>query len=271
VLRVQPREQKTPRRVWDRSCRHPRHHRPLGEPELLRRLIAAHIRSWSRRTPWRHSISIRVPMGVMARVPPCAAAAKCSALWTVRCTSMQPQGGARDVTPGRVPLARSRTAGLRRHLLHHADPPVASRDVRRHGTLSRSSRWRSRRSTSSQMGRRSNTVWPAGRRGPSSRTVAAGDGTSVAAAYGEDAMTRRATPARSNARLSARPDGQQCPVGGYLFYLIDDLSPARLGRGGRRVALSCGCPRHQGVTLIGRAPVGHRTGEWLKRGLPSSK
>jgi (R,R)-butanediol dehydrogenase/meso-butanediol dehydrogenase/diacetyl reductase len=32
-------------------------------------------------------------------------------------------------------------------------------------------------------------------------------------------------------------------LGGYLFNWIYDLSPARLGRGDRRVALSRGCPR----------------------------
>ena len=58
---------------------------------------------------------------------------------------------------------------------------------------------------------------------------------------------------------------------GYLFYLIYDLSPARLGRGGRRVTLTCGCPRLLGVTLIWHVPAGHRGKEWLKRGLPSSK
>jgi hypothetical protein len=61
------------------------------------------------------------------------------------------------------------------------------------------------------------------------------------------------------------------PLIGYLFNLIYDPSPARLGRGGRRVALSSGCPRHMGVTLIWRAPAGHRGREWLKRGMPSSK
>lgn len=43
-----------------------------------------------------------------------------------------------------------------------------------------------------------------------------------------------------------------------MFNLIYDLSLARLGRGGQRVALSSGCPRHMGVTLIWRAPAGHR-------------
>src|SRR5690348_4329247 len=45
-----------------------------------------------------------------------------------------------------------------------------------------------------------------------------------------------------------------------LVYLIYDLSRARLGRGGRRVALTCGCPRRQGVTLTWHAPTGHRRG-----------
>ena len=43
-----------------------------------------------------------------------------------------------------------------------------------------------------------------------------------------------------------------------------DRSRARLGRGGRRVALIAAVHRHQGVTLIWRAPAGHRGGERLK-------
>jgi hypothetical protein len=60
-------------------------------------------------------------------------------------------------------------------------------------------------------------------------------------------------------------------IGGYLFNLIYDLCPARLGRGDRRVALTSGCPQHLGVTLTWLAPADHRGLEWLKRGLPSSK
>jgi len=47
--------------------------------------------------------------------------------------------------------------------------------------------------------------------------------------------------------VDSRPAAPTRPLGGYLFNLIYDISPARLGRGGRRVALSCGCPRHHGV------------------------
>jgi len=63
----------------------------------------------------------------------------------------------------------------------------------------------------------------------------------------------------------------RCTDIGYLFNLIYDRSPARLGRGDQWVALIIGCPQHMGVTLIWPAPAGHRGREWLKRGLSSSK
>jgi hypothetical protein len=79
------------------------------------------------------------------------------------------------------------------------------------------------------------------------------------------------TSARQHVDHHRMPLRTVTPVSGYLFYLIYDLSPARLGRGGRRVTLTCGCPRLLGVTLIWHVPAGHRGKEWLKRGLPSSK
>jgi hypothetical protein len=76
--------------------------------------------------------------------------------------------------------------------------------------------------------------------------------------------------------LSRRP----CPAAATTTALIVvgksltlfDLRP-RPGQAGSRwpagVALFIGCPRRQGVTLIWRAPAGHRSREWLKRGVPA--
>jgi hypothetical protein len=50
-----------------------------------------------------------------------------------------------------------------------------------------------------------------------------------------------------------------------------DRGRARLGRGGRWVALIRGCPLQVGVTHTWHASAGHRGAEWLKRGMPSSK
>lgn len=61
------------------------------------------------------------------------------------------------------------------------------------------------------------------------------------------------------------------PDGGYLFNWIYDLRPARLGRGGWWVALFCGCPRHQGCDSHMGCARQLPPGEWLKRGLTSSK
>jgi hypothetical protein len=57
-----------------------------------------------------------------------------------------------------------------------------------------------------------------------------------------------------------------------LIYWWHDRSPARLGRGDRQGGSHFGCPPQVWVWLShGMRPAGHRGGEWLKRGLTSSK